>query len=115
MKAVAVPYVIALILGVIAIGLLGYWFISQGGRTVAAGERSECDGKQFTYCLQRRYSSTPPTFGLGTTCPVPDITTCKNLLNLDCVSKTGSPLKCSAETTEYPGFPDDSKCCKEKT
>ncbi len=42
-KAVAIPYVIALILGVIVVGILGYWFIAQGGKTIGKGKGSECD------------------------------------------------------------------------
>lgn len=43
MKAVAIPYVIALVLGVIVIGLLGYWFVSQGGKAISTGTKAECD------------------------------------------------------------------------
>ena len=52
MKAVAVPYVIALVLGVIAIGLLGYFFVAQGGKTTKAGFSAECQAKLFSYCIQ---------------------------------------------------------------
>jgi len=51
-KAVAIPYVIALILGVVVIGLLGYWFVSQGGKTVGEGDKAECQAKIFSYCVQ---------------------------------------------------------------
>lgn len=112
MKAVAVPYVIALILGVIAIGLLGYWFISQGGKTVSTGENTECKGKQFTYCLELRYSSSPSTFGLGDTCTKPDEIICEGLLGVTCTGKTGSPAKCATGETEYSGFSNAKKCCK---
>lgn len=43
MKAVAIPYVIALILGIVVVGVIGYWFISQGGKTVGSGTTVECD------------------------------------------------------------------------
>ena len=43
MKAVAIPYVIALILGVVVVALIGYWFVSQGGKTIGAGKQAECD------------------------------------------------------------------------
>ena len=42
MRAVAVPYIIALVLGVAVIGLVGYWFISQGGKAVSTGTSAEC-------------------------------------------------------------------------
>lgn len=44
MKAVAIPYIIALVLGIFVVGLLGYWFISQGGKTIVTGSTAECDG-----------------------------------------------------------------------
>ena len=43
MKAVAISYVIALILGVVVVALVGYWFVAQGGKTVGAGRTAECD------------------------------------------------------------------------
>lgn len=51
MKGVAIPYVIALVLGIVVIGLIGYWFISQGGKTIVTGSKAECDTKTASYCL----------------------------------------------------------------
>lgn len=51
MRAVAVPYVIALILGVIAIGILAYWFVNQGGKTTTEGFKAECQARTFNFCL----------------------------------------------------------------
>lgn len=71
-KAVAIPYVIALILGVIAIGILGFWFVSQGGKTVGEGSKAECQGKIFSYCLawdaqgKKCIDNQPTTFDWGT-------------------------------------------------
>jgi len=64
-KAVAIPYVIALILGVIVIGILGYWFFTQGGKTIGAGVRVECQGKLFSYCVswQAAGIDNPPDVG----------------------------------------------------
>jgi len=50
MKAVAIPYVIALVLGIVVIGLLGYWFVFQGGKTIMSGKQAECDAMKFSYC-----------------------------------------------------------------
>ncbi len=50
MKGVAIPYVIALVLGVIIIGLIGYWLIFQGGKTIIVGNKAECDTMAFNYC-----------------------------------------------------------------
>mgnify|MGYP001579780828 CR=1 FL=1 len=52
MKAVAIPYVIALIFGVIVISILAYWIINQSGKTSAAGSSAECQAKAFSYCVQ---------------------------------------------------------------
>ncbi|MBI1978652.1 MAG: hypothetical protein HYS62_01160 [Candidatus Aenigmarchaeota archaeon] len=49
-KAVAIPYVIALILGIIVVGILGYWFVSQGGKTIGSGSAAECETLKFNYC-----------------------------------------------------------------
>lgn len=51
-KAVAIPYVIALILGVIVIAILVYWFINQAGKTTTVGTSAECQAKEFSYCVQ---------------------------------------------------------------
>lgn len=42
MKAVAVPYIIAIILGVAVIGLVGYWFFVSGGRFGATTVEQQC-------------------------------------------------------------------------
>jgi len=51
-KAVAIPYVIALILGLIVIAILAYWFISQSGKTTNVGTSAECQAKAFSFCVQ---------------------------------------------------------------
>ncbi len=56
MKAVAVPYIVAIILGVVVIGLLGYWFFIQGGKATVTGSAAECDAKVASYCLQWKNS-----------------------------------------------------------
>lgn len=50
-KAVAVPYVIALILGVAVVGLVGYWFATSGGKFSGQGSRTICDNKFLQYCV----------------------------------------------------------------
>lgn len=49
-KAVAIPYVIAIILGIIVLALIGYWFFSQGKKAVGTGSQAECDALKFNYC-----------------------------------------------------------------
>lgn len=51
-KAVAIPYVIALILGIIAIGVLAYWLINQSTKASTGGSQAECQAKLFSFCNQ---------------------------------------------------------------
>ena len=71
-KAVAIPYVIALILGLIAIVILAYWFISQSGKTTNVGTGAECQAKLFSYCVQWQVKdgSDGPQFDWGKCTPV---------------------------------------------
>ena len=50
-KAVAIPYVIALTLGIVVIGSIGYWLFSQAGKTTTQGSSAGCQAKIFSYCL----------------------------------------------------------------
>ena len=49
-KGVAVPYIIALVLGIAVIGLLGYWFFVLGGRLGGQLSEKECRAKQIEWC-----------------------------------------------------------------
>ena len=51
MRAVAVPYIIALILGVAVIGLVGYWFASSGGKFGGQSAKTICDNKFLQWCI----------------------------------------------------------------
>lgn len=53
-KAVVVPYVIALVFGIMVIGVIGYWFVNQGGKTISTGSKTECDAVAFSYCYGHR-------------------------------------------------------------
>lgn len=69
-KAVAIPYVIALILGLIAIGILAYWFINQSSKTTSTGSNVECQAKIFSFCNQwllngGKGTNKPTTFDWG--------------------------------------------------
>ena len=50
-KAVAVPYIIAILLGVAVIGLVGYWYASTGGKFGAQASKTICDNKFLQWCL----------------------------------------------------------------
>lgn len=82
-KAVAIPYVIALVLGVIVIATLAYWLISQAGKTTDTGSSVECKAKTFSFCVtwqnaDPKCETSKPTEIDG--CDVPkDNAVCKNL------------------------------------
>lgn len=48
--AIPVPYIIALIIGVIVVAVLAYWFISSGGKGAAIGKEAECLARKTEYC-----------------------------------------------------------------
>ncbi|MBI2005325.1 MAG: hypothetical protein HYS80_01010 [Candidatus Aenigmarchaeota archaeon] len=50
MKAVAIPYVIALIIGVVVVAVLAYWFISSAGKGSSIGTEAECTARKVEYC-----------------------------------------------------------------
>ena len=67
-KAVAIPYVIALILGVVVVALMGYWFVAQGGKTISAGTQAECD----SLCsIWRNSAFNAKPSNIEKACPVP--------------------------------------------
>lgn len=48
--AMPVPYIIALIIGVIVVAVLAYWFISSGGKGASVGKEAECTARKVEYC-----------------------------------------------------------------
>lgn len=50
-KAVAIPYVIALVLGIAVIGLIGFWFVSSGGKFGGQNSKTVCDNKFLQWCI----------------------------------------------------------------
>lgn len=53
-KAVAVPYAVALIFGIVVIGTIGYLTINQGSKSVGAGSQAEYDALVFSFCQGHR-------------------------------------------------------------
>jgi len=49
-KGVAVPYIIALILGIAVVAVLGYWFFILGGKFGGTGTTAECQAREISYC-----------------------------------------------------------------
>lgn len=50
LKAVAVPYVISLILGIIIIGIVGYFLIPSGGKLSGQSQSTECQTQRLIFC-----------------------------------------------------------------
>ena len=50
MKAIAIPYIIAMILGIVIVGVIGYWFFGLAGKGGGVSLQTECDGLKLSYC-----------------------------------------------------------------
>jgi hypothetical protein len=64
-KGIAIPYIIALILGIVVVALLGYWFFVLGGTFTGKASITECQTKLSTYCAAfstAGYPSSNPAF-----------------------------------------------------
>lgn len=46
-----VPYIIALIIGVIVVSVLAYWFISSSGKGSCVGKEAECRARVLEWCV----------------------------------------------------------------
>ena len=49
-KGIAVPYIIALILGIAVISLIGYWFFVLGGELPKNAKKTECTAFRTQWC-----------------------------------------------------------------
>ncbi len=54
MKAVAVPYLIAIVLAVIVLGVIAYWFLTTSGKGGSFTSESFCKGRLLQYCSELR-------------------------------------------------------------
>jgi len=95
-KGVAVPYIIAIILGIVVLGLIGWWLFKGGGQIGGKISEAECMEKQIIYCskwqLKNFAADNPPSgddawdklakgcSGIGIKAPT--ITRCKTLLGI---------------------------------
>jgi hypothetical protein len=113
--AIPIPYIIALIFGVIVISLIGYWLTTQGSKTITTGNAAECNSKQYTFCIQWkntafRDDARPPALGFDVTCAQPTKSTCEELgLGPTCVNR--GPSCISGETDCGSGISGTRKCC----
>lgn len=51
-KGIAVPYIIAILLGVGVIGLVGYWLFVSGGQFGGASAKEACNRNLALWCSQ---------------------------------------------------------------
>ena len=49
-KAVAVPYIIALVLGIGVLGLVGYWLFTSGGKFGGEALSAQCNIQKLIFC-----------------------------------------------------------------
>lgn len=87
-KGVAIPYIIALVLGLAVVAVLGYWFFVLSGRLTGAEATTPCDAKQIPYCQawqQRCYDEDdkPAPIGLGGECGEPNKDRCLELVGAE--------------------------------
>lgn len=109
-KAVAVPYVIALILGVAVIALIGIWFVMSGGKFTTQSLETSCQSKAVQSCSQKLSGSaelpsecSSIASKITTRCNVllgtckPKDASCDTTKSDECCSATcsGTPSKCS--------------------
>ena len=96
-KGIAIPYIIALILGVIVVAVIGYWILGLSGLGGGAGITVDCDAQLIIACQEWAQSGFSPTYSFtfskyaeyeGKQCPkLPDgieprKDKCKQLLGL---------------------------------
>lgn len=61
MKAVAVPYVIALILGIIVVAVIGYWFFVVAGGGGGQLSQTQCEARFIAFCTQYSAANYQPS------------------------------------------------------
>lgn len=116
-KGIAIPYIIALILGIAVVGLIGYWFFILGGRIPGEATMSSCQTKVTTWCSEWARTGefpyerdvnpkdwdeyAPGCEGIGV--GEPSESACKNLLGLSGSSDTSSDTGNNEEGRFIPG------------
>ncbi len=67
-KGIAIPYIIALILGIIVVGVIGYWFFATTGTGGGSAAVANCNAKKLQWCNEwtKTGFQTSPSGTLGT-------------------------------------------------
>ncbi len=52
--ALPIPYIIAIMIGIVVIAVLVYWLISSSGSGGAVISSGECKARMLSYCLEKQ-------------------------------------------------------------
>lgn len=105
-KAVAVPYVIALILGIIVVAVIGYWFFVVAGGGGGQLSLTQCQARFIAFCTQYSAAGYQPS---GQTF---SDSACTSYISSDSLINGGGETACRAalhQTTCTPPAPDPGK------
>lgn len=100
-KGVAVPYIIAILLGVAVIGLVGYWLFGSAGKIGPEEKRADCNIKLSNYCNEG--------VRVGSIAGLSWDSTCNNVLSIPAASAatgtTGNPSPANCASVGITGLP----------
>ncbi len=105
-KAVAVPYVIALILGIIVVAVIGYWFFVVAGGGGGQLSQTQCQANYINYCTQWSAVGYQPQEGLNGKVFTATYVGCEAYVSNfptsqpDCQRALGQVLLCTPGTTQ---------------
>ncbi len=49
--AIPIPYIIAIIFGIVVIAIIGYWFFTTAGDIGSASQQADCETALFEFCI----------------------------------------------------------------
>jgi hypothetical protein len=98
--AVPVAYIIAIILGVLVMGLLGYWLYTSGPKVETFMTESECKSAHMSACAEWTAAGQPKYMRVRMFCT-------KAMVNR-------MPADCNEPTNNPPGDKRDNSLCNEE-
>ncbi len=120
-KGIAIPYIIALIIGIVVVGVIGYWFFGLAGKGSGVGTTVGCDAKTLSYCQALRdvgWGFEPPFQSWDESCgkkpdTIPDYCA-KKLGGFTCKCELESACKSSGYNSIFTTTFSDcgTFCCK---
>ncbi len=117
-KGIAIPYIIALILGIVVVGVIGYWFFTTTGTGSGSAAVASCNTKKLQWCSEYSktgFASVPIALGDWGIAFAPG---CKDLgiiqpTERECRSLTGTLLGIGAACTDGQACQSGS-CARDK-